>query len=220
MTTAGADRVRALVALRVAEVVVAQRALVPLVLFVVAVLVLVVNDPSPAPGPWPVTVPVLYAACTWASLAATRAGEDRTVATAAVGGPARWVVAAAGAALLLEVPAVVVGALLPALLQPAGYAPAVVGEALVAHLTAALTGTAVGLVCSRPVVDRPGWAAAVAGVVVIVTATVPWLPPIGTTVRALDAADGSALDPLDPVVAVVLLAAAAAGWWAVARRRT
>ncbi|GAA4825635.1 hypothetical protein GCM10023201_10100 [Actinomycetospora corticicola] len=215
MTTTDLRRIRALVVLRLAEVLAAQRPLVPAVLFVVLVLVLTVNDPSSAPGPWPVTVPVLSAASTWLTLAATNTGEDRTVATAAAGGPGRWAVAAIGAALLLELPPVVVGALLPALLHPAGYPPAVIGGAVVAHLTAAMAGTAIGLGCSRPVVDRPGLAAALAFVVVVVAATVPWLPPVGTAVRAVGEGTPSVADP---VVAAALLGVVSVGWWARSRR--
>ncbi|WP_433798953.1 hypothetical protein [Actinomycetospora sp. CA-084318] len=208
-------RLRALAALRLAEIVGGQRCLVPMVLFAVLVVVLVVNDPSPAPGPWPVTAPALCAASAWLTVAATGTGELRPVAAAAVGGPGRWVAATVVAATVLALGPVLLAVGLPAVLH-GGFPPATVGGAVLAHVTAAVAGTAVGLVCAPPVVPRPGASAAAAFVVVVGVATTPWLPPVGTTVRAVDA---GGVRPVDLVVAVLLLVAAGTVWWVVARRR-
>jgi hypothetical protein len=93
----------------------------------------------------------------------------------------------------------------------------VLGLAVVGHLACACAGTAVGLLCARPVVRRIGWSFCLAAVVVTVTAVQPWLPPVGTAVHALSAGGsppvGSALAALAAVGVAV-----AVSWW-VDRRR-
>jgi len=73
-----------------------------------------------------------------------------------------------------------------------GYAfPApTVAAGVLAHVAVATTGTAVGLLCARPVIHGVGWSVVAGGGTVFLTATQTWLPPVGLTVRALG--DGTA----------------------------
>ena len=217
-------RFRALVAYRLADTLRAQRTLLPAVLVLALVVVLVVNDPSPAPGPWPVTVLALYAACAWLGLAAANTEDpaQRAVTTAAAGGSGAVVAATVVAILATEAPLVVADAAIPALSAPSGFGAPAVGAALLAHLVAATTGTAVGLACARPFVARAGWAAITATVLVVVTATQPWLPPVGWAVKAIDGVPGSGVAaPLVAALAVatLLLVVVGVGWSAAVHRR-
>ena len=54
-----------------------------------------------------------------------------------------------------------------------------------AHAACTTAGTAVGLLCARPVVRRIGWSFCIGVAVVMATAVQPWLPPAGSAVEAL-----------------------------------
>lgn len=199
---APARRFRALVGYRLADLLRAQRVLVPAVVHIVLLAVLLAHDPRhDLPGPWPVSVLALYAASAWLALAAvnTEEPDQQAVTVSAAGRAGRVAAGTVVAILVIEVPLVVLSAGVPAVLTPAGFpVPAVVG--VLAHLVAAVTGAAVGMACARPFVARVGWAAALATTIVAVTATQPWLPPVGTTVRVLSTAER-----LDAGVAVGLV---------------
>lgn len=218
-------RFRALVAYRPADVLRAQRAVLPAIVFVVLLVVLVAHDRSAAPGPWPVTVLAHYATGAWLALAAadTEDPDQRAVTTAAAGGAGAVVAATVVGILALEVPLAVLGATLPAVLAPAGFPTSAVVAGLLAHLAAAVTGTAVGLLAARPLVPRVGRAALAVALVVVLTATAPRLPPVGDAARVVDAvgirASGVTAElAVDLAVGCVVLAAAATVAWAVARR--
>jgi hypothetical protein len=66
------------------------------------------------------------------------------------------------------------------------YPAPVIATGVLAHVAAATTGTAVGLLCARPVMHGIGWSVVVGGGVLFFTATQMWLPPVGLTVRALN----------------------------------
>lgn len=219
-------RFGALVAYRLADVLRAQRAFLPGVVFVVLLVVLVAHDRSAAPGPWPVTVLALYATGAWLALAAadTEDPGQRAVTTAAAGGAGPVVAATVVGILGLEVPLAVLAAVLPAVLTPSGFPTTAVVAGLIAHLAAVVTGTAVGLVAARPLVARTGQAALAVTLVVLLTATWPRLPPVGDAVRLIDAVGAPGPGPTpelagDLAVGCLVLAAAAVVTWAVARRR-
>lgn len=221
-----AGRFAALVAYRLADTLRAQRALLPAVVFVVLLAVLLTHDRSPAPGPWPVTVLALYVTGAWLALATANTDEpgQRAVTTAAAGGAGRVVAATVLVVLVVAAPLGALAAVLPAVLVPGGFPTAAVVAALVAHLVAVLSGTAVGLVAARPLVQRVGWAASGVAVVVVLTATQPRMPPIGDAVRLVEATGvptpGVTIELLgDLGVAGAVLVAAVLVTSAVARRR-
>jgi hypothetical protein len=139
------------------------------------------------------------------------------VTVAAAGGRGRvaaatLLVALAGNALL-----VALAVLWPILLTRYAHPPSVVLLGVLAHVACVGTGTAVGLLCARPLVARIGWSFCIAVTVVIVTAVQPWLPPVGAAVQRLTAGGPA------PVVAAALgvaLAGVATGviWWVDSRR--
>jgi hypothetical protein len=219
------SRFVALVSYRLTDTLRAQRAVLPALVFVVLLAVLVTHDRSPAPGPWPVTVLALYVAAAWLALATADTEEpaQRAVTTVAAGGPGRVVAATVVVVLAIAAPLATLAAIVPAVLAPQGFPTAAVVAALVAHLVAATSGTAVGLLAARPLVTRVGWAASGIAVVVVVTATQPRLPPVGDAVRLVGetgtSATGLAAGLLaDLGVALAVLAAAMLVSWWVSRR--
>lgn len=196
----------------------AQRALIPVVLYLVVLGILFAGDHTGAPGPWVASVLVLYPAAAWIALTVAN-NEDpaqRAVTTASAGGPGVVTGAILAVALAVDVVLALVPVAIPALISPGGFPPASLVAGGLAHVAAAVTGTAVGLVCARPVIARIGWSFTVTAAVVLITAVQPWLPPVGASARALS-------DPSAPVLlfnvalALLLVAAAAVTSWAVSR---
>jgi len=176
-----------------------QRFVVPLIVYVAALGVLFGGDPGPAPAAWPVSALALYPISAW--LAITTAGAEdpvaRHVTVAAAGGPgvvARGVLLVCLLADVVLAAAAAVRPVLPVITVLYPYAPTELVGAFLAHLGVAATGTAVGLLCARPVIERVGWSFLVAAAVVVVTGVTPWLPPVGTAVKALGTV------PISPVV--------------------
>lgn len=202
-----------------ADVLRSQRYLLPLLVYAAVLAVLFGGDPGPPPGPWVASALALYPTAAWLAVVVANAEDpvqrDVTVAAAGGVGPvttARLLVALAGNVLLVVLP---VG--LPAVLTRYPHPPSMLLLGAVAHLAAATAGTAVGLLCARPLVLRIGWSFCLAATVVVVTAVQPWLPPVGTAVHAL-----TTVGP-PPVAAAAaglgLAVVAAVAVWAVDRRR-
>jgi hypothetical protein len=121
-------------------------------------------------------------------------------------------VALAGGLVMAATPA-----FMPLVVGRYPYSAPVLLLGALAHVACAATGTAVGLLCARPLVQRIGWSFCLGLTIVTITAVQPWLPPVGTAVRAIVA--GGPPPVGDAVLGVALAGAAAAVGWAVERRR-
>jgi hypothetical protein len=166
-----------------------QRFLLPVFLYLLLLAPLFNGDPGPPPELWIVTVLVLYPVSCWlaVTVANTEDPVQRQVTIAAAGGPGRVAAGVLVTCLLADAVLAAIAVCWPVLTTRYAFpAPVIVAGAL-AHVAAAATGTAVGLLCARPVVEGIGWSVVAGGGVVFLTATQTWLPPIGLTVRALDA---------------------------------
>lgn len=185
-----------------------QRILIPAFLQLAVLAVLFGGDPGPLPTPWGASVLALYPVAAWLALtlAHTEDPVQRSVTVVAAGGTGP---VAAGTLVVAATADLVLGLLSvawPLVATPYSASPAIVLTGLLAHLAAGLTGTAVGLLCARPVVSRIGWSLAIGVVVVLVTAVQPWLPPVGSSVAALEASagPGSVLLPLAVALALAV----------------
>jgi hypothetical protein len=202
----------------VAVVVGGQRFLLPLVVHAGVLAVLFGGDPGRAPTPWAASALAIYPVSAWLALVVANAEEpgQRLVTVAAAGGRGPVAAATLLVALAGDLVLVALSVLWPIVTSHYDYVTGVLALGVLGHLACATAGTAVGLLCARPVVRRIGWSFCLAGVVVVVTAVQPWLPPVGTSVQALTSAGAP------PVAAAVigLLAAglAAVVSWLVDRR--
>lgn len=203
-----------------ADVLRSQRFLLPLVVFGGVLAILFGGDPGPPPAPWAASVLAIYPAAAWFALivANTEDPVQRTITVASAGGPAAVAIGSLLVALLGDLVLAAVAVVWPIVTMKYAYPPEIVVQGAVAHLAAAATGTAVGLLCARPLVRRIGWSFCLAVTVVVITAVQPQLPPVGAAARTLTAVDGEI-----PVVAaalgLVLAAAATTVVWLVDRRR-
>ncbi len=186
-----------------------QRFLLPLLVHAAVLAVLFGGDPGPPPTPWAASALAVYPAAAWFALVVANAQDpvQRTVTVVAAGG--RGAMAAATLLVALAGDAVLVGlsVLWPVLLTRYDHPPDVLVLGVLGHVACAAAGTAVGLLCARPVVRSVGWSFCLAATVVVVTAVQPALPPVGTAVYALSTAGSSPLvSPLLGVAAAVLTA--------------
>jgi hypothetical protein len=187
-----------------------QRVLVPLVVFGAVLAVLFLGDPGPPPLPWAASALVSCGAAAWIAVLVANAEPPvhRVRTVAAAGGPARVVVGGLLLALVLDVVLAVAAVAVPVLATRYPHPPAILLTGVAVHLAATGTGTAVGLLCARPLVARTGWSFLLAALVVVVLAVRQAVPQVGTAVRALSAGGAA---PVGEAVAGVLLAVLAAG---------
>lgn len=193
-----------------ADVVRSQRFLLPLVVYGTALAVLYGGDPGPPPASWAASALVLYPVAAWLALvvANTEDPVQRTVTVAAAGGHGTVVAGTLVVALAGDLVLVAMSVLWPVAFTSYHHSASVLLLGAAGHLACAATGTAVGLLCARPLVNKIGWSLCLGALVVVLTAVQPALPPVGTAVRALTA---DAAAPLPEVLLAVALAVAAAG---------
>jgi hypothetical protein len=197
----------------------AQRVLLPLVAFLAVLGVLFGGDPGPPPTPWAASALAVYPVAAWLALVVANAEDpvQRAVTATAAGGRAAVAAATLLVALAGDLLLVAMAVLVPLVTGRYPYPPATLLVGAVAHLACATAGTAVGLLCARPLVARVGWSFLLALTVVVVTAVQPWLPPVGVAVHALSSGGGN---PVGPALLGLSAAGAAAllSWWVDTRR--
>jgi hypothetical protein len=217
--TALAGRVLATARYLLALLIAAQRVLLAPIAFLAVLGVLFGGDPGPPPTPWAASALAIYPAAAWVALVVANVEEpaQRAVTATAAGG--RGVLAAATllVALLADVLLVALAVFFPVVVGRYPYPPPTLVLGAVAHLACAAAGTAVGLLCARPLVRRIGWSFCLALTAVVVTAVQPWLPPVGSAVHALSTRGDV---PAGPALVGLSLAGAAAlvSWWVDTRR--
>lgn len=199
-----------------------QRFLLPVFLYALLLAPVFNGDPGPPPELWILTVLVLYPVSCWlaVTVANTEDPTQRLVTTAAAGGPGRVAAGVLATCLLADVVLIALAVWWPIVTTGYDFPAPVVVAGVLAHVAAATTGTAVGLLCARPVMHGIGWSVVIGGGVLFFTATQTWLPPIGLTVHALDTSPVP-LPTLaaQAVIGVALSALAAAVTVAVHNRR-
>jgi hypothetical protein len=161
----------ALIRYLLADLLRTQRLIAPLLLYLAVLAVLYSGD---AGGPLPAyaaTAGALYPVAAWLAVVVAGGEEpaQRAVTTVAAGGWARMLGGVLGAALVLDAGLVVLGTLVPVVVNPHPYPPVDVLAGAVGHVVCGVTGTAVGLLFGRPLVRRVG--VSVLGVVAAVAVT-------------------------------------------------
>ncbi|MBN9112609.1 MAG: hypothetical protein J0I34_27945 [Pseudonocardia sp.] len=164
-----------------------QRAVVPIIIQAAILAILFGGDPGPLPAPWAASALALYPIAAWLGIVVANTEDpiQRHVTVVAAGGVGRVVGGILTLALAGDVLLSLISVVWPMVATHYPHPPSVVALGLGGHLVCAVTGTAVGLLCARPVVGKVGWSLLAAGTVVVVTGTQSHVPPVGTVVRAL-----------------------------------
>ncbi|AXB44655.1 hypothetical protein [Amycolatopsis albispora] len=164
-----------------------QRFLLPFLLYGMLLAPLFGGDPGPPPGTWAASVLALYPVSVWlaVTVANTEDPVQRQVTIAAAGGRGRVTTGILLTCLLADLVLVALALGWPVLATAYEYPPHLLAAGVLAHFAAGATGTAVGLLCARPVVHGIGWSAVLGATVVAATGFQRWLPPVGEAARTL-----------------------------------
>lgn len=177
----------ALIRYNLAAVLHGQRYVAPLLLFIIVLSVFTVNDPGALTGSYTVSAGCLLVALCWLTVTIVNHEDPvrRSIQSVVAGGSGRVLLAEVVLALLFGVALTVVGLIYPILVgkQTWGLPDLVAGT--LAQLICVFTGAAVGILCSRLVVPRPGFSLLLALVVVIALPLAPGLPPVNPMLRLM-----------------------------------
>jgi hypothetical protein len=186
-----------------------QAALVPVVAFGAVLAVLFGGDPGPPPAPWAASALAGYPVAAWLAVLAAHVEDpaERAATLADAGGAVRVAAGTLLVALAADVLLAVLAVAWPVVVTRYPYPPALLLTGLLAHLATTTAGTAVGVLCARPLIRRTGATFVVAAIVLVVTGVQRSLPPVGTTAGALAA--GSPAPPVGGAVLGLGLALAA-----------
>ncbi|GAA1194248.1 hypothetical protein F4556_001604 [Kitasatospora gansuensis] len=185
-----------------------QRYLPPVLLFLALVTVLTSSDSGPLTAVYGVCAGSMFLTSCWLTVSLVNLDEPqgRAIAVVSSGSARRLFAADALVALGICLLLTLFGLAYPLV---AGHhtvqgVQLLVGAA--AQLTAAATGIALGLVCSRPVVGRPGYSLLAALGSALVLPLVPRLPPLNPLLTLL-AGRRPAAELVWPVGGLAVLAA-------------
>ncbi|MET8830532.1 hypothetical protein ABZX40_34070 [Streptomyces sp. NPDC004610] len=202
-----------------------QRYLAPLLLFLGLVTVLTSSDTGPLTATYAAVAGVMLPCSVWLTMALIGLEDrpHRSIVTVSAGGHPRVLLATvvtAGVWCLLFTPA---GLVLPLLLGTHAPGPADLLLGTLAQLVCAVTGMAIGLVCSRLVFRRQGYALAVALTLLLAVLLGKGVSPVNLLLGRLQNAPdpASVVAPAGGLLALAsgLLVTALAITQAVAQRR-
>ncbi|MFI5527406.1 hypothetical protein ACIA8O_02510 [Kitasatospora sp. NPDC051853] len=166
-----------------------QRYLPQLVLYL-GLLAVLHAVPGPVLQGYGASAGALLPVTVWLALALHNTEDPLQAAVTAVnaGGRTRALLGRTAAALLCGLALTVVALVWPMAASGTPYTAMELTDGLLAHATAVLTGTALGGLCARPVIRRPGHAFAVAALLGLVALVSRTASPVNGTVRLLSAA--------------------------------
>lgn len=215
----------ALIRYNLAAVLHGQRYVAPLLFFGIVLSVFTVNDSGLLTNTYVVSASVLLISMCWLTVTIVNHEDPvrRAIQSVTAGGSQRVLAAEVILAVLAGVLLTVVGLIFPLLVGNHAWGGADLAAGLLAQLTCLFTGVAIGVVCSRLVVPRPGYSLLLALVVVIALPITPWLPPINPVMTLLSgsrpAAELLPMLSVHLVVSIVLAVACTAVTRYVATRR-
>ncbi|WP_412076441.1 hypothetical protein ACLF6K_12960 [Streptomyces xanthophaeus] len=190
-----------------------QRYLAPVLLFAGLMAVLTVNGSGPLPPAYASSAGALFICSTWLTVALMSLDDtaQRAITVVTAGRSLSVLLAAVATTLLSCLVLMVFGLFFPLWTGSYDVQPVDLLLGVEAQLTCALAGTAIGVLCSRPVFRRQGYALVAALVLVVVTVFTKNLPPVNRLFQlmATSSDSGELLAPAGRMLAVsaVVLAA-------------
>jgi hypothetical protein len=167
-----------------------QRYLAPLLFDLAVLSVFTINDAGPLIGSYVVSAASLLLTSCWLTVTIVNLEDPvrRAITLVAAGGAMRVLAAEAGLAVLAGVVLIGVGTIFPIVSGSHSVTPGDVVVGILAQVTTAAVGIAVGLLSSRLVVPRPGYSLILALVVIVAVPLTPGLPPVHSMLRLMSSA--------------------------------
>jgi hypothetical protein len=186
-----------------------QRYLAPTLLFLAAVGVSSSNDSGPLAPIYGLCAGALFVCATWFTIALISVEDPahRAITVVSAGHSGRVLLASVSVAVISCLILAVVGVVLPLLVGTHTFRAADLALGIEAELTGACAGIAIGLLCSRLVISRQGYALIAALAIVLVALLVRGLPPVNALLR-LTANTATSADLLGPAGGLLAIAAA------------
>ncbi|MEV6849829.1 hypothetical protein [Actinoplanes sp. NPDC051411] len=184
-----------------------QRYLAPLLFDLAVLSVFTINDAGPLIGSYVVSAASLLLTSCWLTVTIVNLEDPvrRAITLVAAGGAMRVLAAEAGLAVLAGGALIGVGTIFPIVSGSHTVTWDDVAAGILAQVTTTAVGIAVGLLCSRLVVPRPGYSLILALAVIVAVPLTPGLPPVHSMLRRMSSAGGSV--PAGPLAADALIAA-------------
>ncbi|MGK3939216.1 hypothetical protein ABK046_12345 [Streptomyces caeruleatus] len=203
-----------------------QRYLAPLLLFIGLLAVLTSSDSGPLAATYGSAAGGMLVCSVWLTMGLIGLEDQthRSVVAVTAGSHLRVLLGSMGTAVLWCLPLTAAGLVLPLLFgsHTFTFADAALGTA--AQLTCAFTGVAIGLLCSRLVFRRQGYALLLALVLLLAALLAKGVSPVnvllGDLQNASDSADVLGSTALLLTVSAGILAAAVAATHAISIRRS
>lgn len=191
----------ALVRYTAANVVLSQRFLPPVLLFFASQFVFTAADSGPLLPVYAVTSAAVFVCGTWLTIVVVNAEDpiQRTITVVNAGGAGRVLVAAVWVAFGCGALLGVFGLGYPLFTGRHVVSATVLTVGVLAEFTAVCNAIAIGLLCSRLVVRRTGWAVLCALSAILLFLLVPGLPPVHPVFRLLAGSPADAATLVAPV---------------------
>ena len=184
-----------------------QAYIAPIVLFGTAIVVLTTNDQGQLASTYSACVMTLFICMLWLTTVLINSEEraQRAMTVVAAGGEHRVLGANLLACLVICAALTAVGTIYPIYFGQHTVTAADIIVGVVSQLACGITGIAAGLLCSRLVVRRTGYAVFLALGLVGVLLVIQKMPPVAATMVVLGS-DRTADDMLPPIAAFGLVA--------------
>lgn len=196
----------ALIRYMVATALHTQRYLAPVLLFTGLMGVLTVNGNGPLPPAYASSAGALFICSTWLTVALMSLDDpvQRAIMVVASGRSLKVLLAAVATTLLSCLLLMLFGLFFPLWVGSYDVRPVDFPLGIEAQLTCALAGTAIGVLCSRLVFRRQGYALGAALALVMVSVFTKDLPPVNRLFRlmATSSDSGDLLAPAGRMLAV------------------
>ncbi|GAA2999894.1 hypothetical protein [Actinokineospora diospyrosa] len=176
----------------------AQRYLAPVLLFCAGVGISSGNNSGPLPGVYALNAAISLVCATWLTIAVISVEDPvhRAITVVAARSPIRVLAATVAVSALLALGLTVIGLVMPLVLSPRPVSAADLPAGALAHLLCGSLGIAIGLVCSRLVFRRQGYALLVALALAAAALLTTGSPPNTLFKRMANTSDAGDVLPL------------------------
>ncbi|MET7280353.1 hypothetical protein ABZS29_19100 [Kribbella sp. NPDC005582] len=192
------------------SVLLSQRYLPPTLIFLAALAVGTTSDNGPLQSAYAFCVLAMLVCTTWLTVSIVNHEDptQRRITLVMIGSSAKVLAITVAVILTWCVPLIVIGICYPLITGKHVVTPGTLTVGVVAHLTAALIGIAIGLLCSRLVIPRIGVAMLTAAAAILAVLLIRWISPIRALMSVLSDGERSPAESAVPLTVLAVLSAA------------
>ncbi|GAA1670321.1 hypothetical protein GCM10009745_11000 [Kribbella yunnanensis] len=192
------------------SVLLSQRYLPPTLIFLAALAVGTTSDNGPLQSAYAFCVLAMLVCTTWLTVSIVNHEDptQRRITLVMIGSSAKVLAVTVAVILTWCVPLIVIGICYPLVTGKHVVTAGILAVGVVAHLTAALVGIAIGLLCSRLVIPRIGVAMLTAAAAILAVLLIRWISPIRALMSVLSDRERSPAESAVPLTLLAVLSAA------------